>query len=131
MDDVIALYISPEHVREWTVVSCFIAALFIGPYLAFAATPDASFKCLQAFVRLVHRVFLCALSIALLNLALVVGSGNEADGAGMAVYFTILVTVICSAVRYHWWMADIPNGASWRNPQFTRRDRGGAGRSTC
>jgi hypothetical protein len=123
MDDVIANYVSAQHIQQWSIAANVIAAIFIGPYLAFAATPEAGFKCLQAFVRLVHRVLLVGFSIALLNNALVIIKTDRVPtGSGLALNLLILGTVICSALRYHWWMADIPKNASWRFPQFTHRE---------
>ena len=123
MDDFIAMYVSARSIQEWSVVANIVAAVLTGPYLAFAATPDASLKCLQAFVRLVHRYFLVAFSLALLNNAFVIIHADRVPtGAGLLLNLLILGTVVCSAIRYHWWMADIPKGASWSNPHFVHRE---------
>lgn len=122
MDDMIGHLISPQHIREWTVACNFVAAFFIGPYLAFAATPDASFKCPQAFFRLVHRVLLVLFSIALMyNAVLIMETDRTPTGSALLINVMILATVFCSAVRYHWWMGDIPAGASWRHPHVLPR----------
>ena len=123
MNDVIATWISPEHLRDWTIIANFVSAFFIGPYLAFAATPDAGFRCLQAFVRLVHRVVLVAFSLALMNNAMVLISDpvRTPTGSALMINVLILASVLISALRYHWWMADIPPNATWRNPQFSYR----------
>lgn len=124
MDDVIATWISPEHLREWTVAANVVAALFIGPYLAFAATPDASFRCLQAFIRMLHRIVLVGFSLALMNNAMVLISNTERvpTGAALAINLCILLSVAISALRYRYWMSDIPHDATWRHPHFVHRE---------
>jgi hypothetical protein len=122
MDDVIGRLVSPEHIREWTVVCNVVAAIFIGPYLAFAATPGASLKCPQAFVRLVHRYLLVGFSLSLMyNAMLIVQSDRVPTGSALLINVMILATVLCSAVRYHWWMQDVDKTASWRSPNVARR----------
>lgn len=125
-NDMIARLISAEHIRDWTVICNVVSALFVGPYLAFAATPEAGFKCLQAFVRMIHRIFLVGFSIALMNNAYVIITTPDRVPTGSALALNVLIfaTVVCSAVRYHWWMADISKGASWRHPHFVQRSEG-------
>ena len=121
MDDVIARIVSSDHIRELTVGCNMASAVFIGPYLAFAATPEAGFKCLQAFVRLLHRVFLVMFSISLMyNAMVVMQSDRVPTGSALLINVMILATVAISAVRCHWWMSTIPKDATWANPHFTR-----------
>ena len=122
MDDYIARIVSPEHIRDWTVAANVISAFFIGPYLAFAATPDAGFRCLQALIRMAHRVVLVVFAIALMNNAAVIASGVYIPhGAVLGVNICILMSVLISAMRYHYWMSDIPKNASWAHPHLPHR----------
>jgi hypothetical protein len=123
MNDFVGNYFTPAHLREWTMAANFVASVFIGPYLAFAATPGAGLKCLQAFVRLFHRWSMVAFSIALMYHwgLIVANAGYVPNGAVMALSVLVLVMTVCSAVRFLFWMQDIPNGASWRHPHFAHR----------
>ena len=121
MNDIIGLMFSAAHLREWTIDTNVVAAFFIGSYLAFAATPDAGWRCFQAFVRLIHRVVLVGFAIALMNNAMVLASSDRVPtGSAFAVSVFIFISVIISALRYKFWMGDIPTDASWRNPHFPK-----------
>lgn len=122
MPDYLSLWISPEHIRDWTVTANVVAAFFIGPYLAFAATPDAGFYCPQALIRMVHRVILVGLSLSLMNNAMVIVSGGDGDGSTFGVFIFILLSTTVSGLRYKLWMADIPLDATWAHPHFSHRE---------
>ena len=122
MNDFIAAWLGPENIRGLTIVANIIAACFIGPYLAFAATPDAGLRCPQAFFRLLHRIVLVIFSLALMNNAMVLlGTDRAPTGAAFGINILILLSTLISAARYHWWMGDIPNDSSWRHPNLTFR----------
>ena len=118
MVDVVARFLSPDHVRDWTIAANIAAAFFIGPYLAFAGTPDAGFWCPQAFLRMLHRIVLCLFSIALMyNAALIFESDRVPIGSAFLINIGILLSTILSAVRYMW-MPSISKDASWGHPHF-------------
>jgi hypothetical protein len=122
MNDWLATLFSPEQIREGTIEANVISAFFIGPYLAFAATPDAGIRCFQAFVRLFHRWVLVAFAIALMNNALVLANSDRVPTASaMVINMFILISTLVSASRYWFWIPDIPKDASWRHPHLPHR----------
>ena len=113
MNDVLRFVLSDETIRDLSILSNFVAAIIIGPWLAFAVTPDASLKCPQAFLRLVHRYALVAFSIALMyNATLIYTSGRVPIGSALILNVMILITTGISAIR-HSYAPAIPAGASW------------------
>lgn len=122
MNDWISYILSAETIRNGSILCNLVAAFFIGPYLAFAATPDAGFRCFQTFVRMIHRIILVAFAIALMNNAMVlVGSDRTPTGSAFSLNVFILVSVLISAARYYWWMGDVPADSSWERPHFAVR----------
>lgn len=122
MNDYIAMAISPDHIREWTINTNAIAAFFIGAYLAWASTPEASFRCFQTTVRMVHRAVLLLLALALMNNAMVLVDHSDGTGSTFAVFALLFISVLISAVRYRFWLGDVPADATWANPHFPHRN---------
>ena len=113
MIDVMKVILSDEAIRDFSILSNFVSAILIGPFLAFAVTPDAGFRCPQAFLRLVHRWALVAFSITLMyNATLIFTSGRVPIGSALILNVMILVTTCISAIR-HSYAPNIPEGASW------------------
>jgi len=118
MVDVVGRLFSADHIRDWTIAANIAAAFFIGPYLAFAGTPDAGFWCPQAFLRMLHRIVLCLFSIALMyNATLIFESDRVPIGSAFLINVGILLSTLLSAVRYMW-MPSISKDATWSNPHF-------------
>lgn len=122
MNDLIGNYLNSNQIRDITIFSDVVGAFLVGPYLAFAATSDAGVRCFQAFVRLIHRIVLIAFAIALMNNAMVIaGSERVPSGSAVGISIGIVVSAIISAMRYYFWMGDIPADASWGSPHFAAR----------
>ena len=114
MYDIVAVYVSPDHIRDLSILSNFVAALVIGPWMAFATTQGAGFHCPTAFVRLIQRVVLVGLSITLMyNASLIYAENRTPIGSALILNILILISSLVSAWR-HLGGPDIPRDASWK-----------------
>ena len=116
MFDVLAdkLNFSPELLQIMTVWTCWISALFIGPILAFAVTDGAGLRCPLAVLRMVHRIFLVALSLSLAYLAAYVQSERlTLPGPAVLVLMCLFIVTVISGIR-HALAPAIPLSNSWR-----------------
>jgi hypothetical protein len=116
----IANYFTHDQLRDILSIMTFYSAIFVGGYLAWVATNDAGLRCFQAFVRLIHRFVLLALSVAMMGFSIVEGEHKSGPGWLTLVFFLFTLSCTISALRYHFWMGDIPTDASWRNPHFPK-----------
>lgn len=105
----------PETARCIAVWTCIVSALMIGPFLAFAVTTDAGVRCPLAFLRLLHRISLVFLSLALAYLALfVVKTGATPSTPTIFILVGIFVTTAISGIR-HSLAGPIPLDNRWNS----------------
>lgn len=122
MIDVVAQVLSQSQIRWLSVLSDFVAAFVIGPWLAFAVTRDAGFRCRSALIRMGQRAALVMFSIALMyNALLVYSMGRTPIGSALLVNVFILITTLISAYR-HVQAPAIPKYASWSRPMVVRAE---------
>lgn len=115
MNDVVAVLLAPEQIREATAAMCVVAAFMIGPFLAFAVTQDAGVHCFLALVRLIHRVALVLLSIALMYWAsFIVADGKGVSGPAFLVVLCLFFATAVSGLR-HALAPPVPRSNTWRD----------------
>lgn len=101
MFDILSEHFAPETIRCAAVWICFVSAVFIGPVLAFSVTDGAGIRCPLALLRLLQRVALCALSIALAYLAAwIVQTGYVPNGPEVFVLMSLFFVVMLSGIRH-------------------------------
>lgn len=113
MDDVLARFLTSDEIRNIVIIANMVAAFLIGPYMAFAVTPDAGFRCPIAFLRLLHRISLVALSIALFyNAVYIMQTDRVPTGPALLIDVTLFLTIGLSAIR-HGYALPIPESNTW------------------
>ena len=113
MYDIVAVFVSPEHIREATFVTNFVSAIIIGPFLAFAITPDAGIRCKLALLRFFQRIALVLFSIALMyNCTFIIMTGQSPSGPALLINLFIFLTTVISAVR-HYLAPGVSQAGNW------------------
>lgn len=115
MYDIVANFLSQEQIRSAVVTMDIITAIIIGPFLAFAVTDGAGFRCYLAFLRSVQRAVLVGFSIVLMYNATYILS-TERTPAGSAVLITVFIflSTVVSGLR-HLASPPVPRNMNWRD----------------